>query len=173
MPATSCSQWNEVAVNLLLPAINWIQHKAEDEVENLLWAAESPPMICRLQEAQRGMEKTAGKPGKAFHLLCVFFWFFFVFFKGEETSLPDKWQSGCWMELSGLTPSFFFHVSWRGLITMFCRAAIEVLFNLKAAQRRRDSRGGGRTRRGKWIPFLWASDTRDVRSDLGSRRTLV
>lgn len=56
---------------------------------------------------------------------------------------------------------------------MFCQAAIEVLFNLKAAQRRRDSREGGRTRRGKLIPFLWASDKRDVRSDLGSRRTPV
>lgn len=71
------------------------------------------------------------------------------------------------------TPSFFFYVSWRGLITMFCRAAIDVLFNLKAAQRHGDGRGGGRRRRRKWIPFLWASDTRDVWSDLGSHRTLL
>lgn len=53
---------------------------------------------------------------------------------------------------------------------MFYPAAIEVLFNLKAGPRRRDSLGGGRTRLGKWIPFLWASDTRDVWSDLESDR---
>lgn len=63
----------------------------------------------------------------------------------------------------------FFHFLWRGLITMFCRGAIEVLFNLKAAERLRWGRRGKQACKiNLFSRVLW-----DLWSNLGSHWTLI